>query len=184
MPYGITGLERVNRGVYRVKCTECHQREGKSARYMSWNYMGSGSITQLILILSTRWRHMVNLMPQLESAHITYWIGGFVVPGVGLDALQKKRTSCSSKELNFNSLVLQPTVTSLYWRGHGVWTQMYWFWIMFPISHILLVSIFSSLLSCLLYKVKCNKNSEQDVLAALFETHLYWEPSLPIARHT
>jgi len=95
--------------------------------------------------------------------------GGFVSPGVGLDTLGKKNTSCSSMELNFNSLVVQPTATSLYWPDHGVWTQMCWFWIMFPVSHILLVSIFSSLLSCFLYKVKCIKNSEQGVLSALFQ---------------
>ena len=179
---------QIELGIYRVKGTDYHQREGKSAQCMPWNYMGSWSITQVILILSMRWRRLVILMPQLfvpwGSAHITFWIGGFVVPGVGVDALGKKRTSYSSKELNFNSLVVQSTATSLCWPDHGVWTHMYWFWIMFPISHILLVSSFSSLLSCLLYKVKCSKNSEQGVFAALFKAHLYWQPSLLIARHT
>ena len=102
------------------------------------------------------------------------------------------RCGCIRKENNLlflqgtelYSLVVQSTATSLCWPDHGVWTHMYWFWIMFPISHILLVSSFSSLLSCLLYKVKCSKNSEQGVFAALFKAHLYWQPSLLIARHT
>jgi len=80
--------------------------------------MGFGSITQLILVLSTKGKSVVSFMPHYlpsaERAPGTHQTGGWVQPRAGLDAVWKKNIVCRCQEPNHNSSGFQPVALSLY----------------------------------------------------------------------
>jgi hypothetical protein len=57
--------------------------------------VGSGGIAPLILDLGTRWKWVVSFTPgrfaPRERAPGTHWIGGWVGPRAGLDAVVKRK---------------------------------------------------------------------------------------------
>jgi hypothetical protein len=60
----------------------------KKLSLMPWTHMGEWRYSSTFLDLGTRWRWMVSFTPG-ERAFSTHWIGGWVGPGVRLDAVEK-----------------------------------------------------------------------------------------------
>jgi hypothetical protein len=62
--------------------------------------MGEWRYSSTILDLGIRWRLVVNFTPQPlypgERAAGTHWIGGWVGPRAGLDAVEKRRSGLSN----------------------------------------------------------------------------------------
>jgi hypothetical protein len=58
-------------------------------------YWGSGDIVPRILNLGTKWNCMVSFMPVRfttgDRAPVTHWIGGWVGPRAGLDAVDNRK---------------------------------------------------------------------------------------------
>jgi hypothetical protein len=67
-------------------------------------YSGSGGANPLILSLSIRWIRVAIFMPRprplctRSKSHDTHWVGGWVCPRAGLDAVAKKRNPCPCRE--------------------------------------------------------------------------------------
>jgi hypothetical protein len=72
--------------------------------------LGSGGIASRILDLGTGWRWAVIFMPRplcpQERAACTHWIGGWVGPRAGLDAVVKRKIRSPCRDSN--SLIIQP----------------------------------------------------------------------------
>jgi hypothetical protein len=51
--------------------------------------------------------------PPGDGASYTNWIGRWVGPRAGLDAVKTRKTSCPCREYNYNFTVLRPAVTIL-----------------------------------------------------------------------
>jgi hypothetical protein len=68
-------------------------------------YWVSGGIPPHILDFGIRWRWVVNftllpLYPQTKGPLVTHWIGGWVGPRAGLDAVVKRKISSPGRDSN------------------------------------------------------------------------------------
>jgi hypothetical protein len=90
-------------------------------------------ISPRILDLVTRWRWVVSftlqpLYPPKERAPVTHWIGGWVSPSVGLDAVVKREITSPFRVSNPPLPIIQP-VAQLYTTGLSLWQfffSRYW----------------------------------------------------------
>jgi hypothetical protein len=62
--------------------------------------MGEWRYSSTILVLGTRWRWVVSFTTPWEKALGTHWIGGWVGPGAGLDAVEWRQISCPCRQSN------------------------------------------------------------------------------------
>jgi hypothetical protein len=80
-------------------------------------YWGSESIAPRILDLDTRWRSVVSFTPRplypQGKATGTHWIGGWMGPRTGLDAVANRKIPSPHRESNPRTQIVQP-VAQLY----------------------------------------------------------------------
>jgi hypothetical protein len=84
--------------------------------------MGEWRYNSTIHDLNTRWRWIVSFMlrpynPQRKEPRSTRWIWGWVGPGIGLDAVEKRKISCVCLELNPRCPDLNPSLYQLSYPG-------------------------------------------------------------------